>query len=58
MTIKRAFIYQKLLTSLNDTLFDAEAQKQLGAVIFDYEIRKNKVRSTCLKRKKPLRILN
>ncbi len=52
--MEKHLYYQKLLTALKDTLYNTEAEKQLGAVVFDYEIRKNKVRSTCLIRKKPL----
>ena len=51
---QKAFIYQKLLTSLNDTLFDAEAQKQLGAVIFDYEISKKQSEINLLNKEKAL----
>jgi class 3 adenylate cyclase/Tfp pilus assembly protein PilF len=51
---QKAFIYQKLLTSLNDTLFDADAQKQLGAVIFDYEISKKQSEINLLNKEKAL----
>jgi len=35
-----AFIYQKLLTTLKDTLYNADEQQRLGSVVFDYEIQK------------------
>jgi class 3 adenylate cyclase len=35
-----AYIYQKLLTTLKDTLYNADEQQRLGSVVFDYEIQK------------------
>ena len=49
-----AYTYQKLLTSINDTLLNAEAQKQLGAVIFDYEISKKQSEINLLNKEKAI----
>jgi class 3 adenylate cyclase len=35
-----AYVYQKALTALKDTLYNADEQQRLGSVVFDYEIQK------------------
>jgi class 3 adenylate cyclase len=35
-----AYVYQRLLTTLKDTLYNADEQQRLGSVVFDYEIQK------------------
>ena len=37
---RTAYVYQRLLTALKDTLYNADEQKRLGSVVFDYEIQK------------------
>jgi len=49
-----AYIYQKLVSATKDTIFNIEAQKQLGAVIFDYEISKKQSQINLLNKEKAL----
>lgn len=51
---KTALVYQKLLTTLKDTLYNTETEKNLGAVVFDYEIQKKQSEINLLNKEKAL----